>query len=167
MAATLEIDELNQLGLLTHGIVNLNTGNADGPNLAVTPDVAIRAGQNAYVKYHKLHFTDLGTASSVQNLRIWVTGVFAAGEAIQTNLWTTDGGYQRVTFQTPTPITYAANPILTADPGTANLGIGSSLTGSLTGPGSSDIWKWQYQTALNTPSGAVPTKQFMFAWDET
>lgn len=167
MAATLEIDELNQLGLLTHGVVNLNTGNADGPNLAVTPDIAIRAGQNAYAKYHRLHFLDLGSASSISNIRIWVTGTFGTGEGIQTNLWTNMGGYQVVTFQTPTPITYTANPILTSDPTTANLGIGGVLSGALSAPGSSDIWKWQYQTALNTPTGAIPTKQFIFAWDET
>jgi len=166
MAATFELSESNGAGeTVTDGISNLNYGSVDSPNLdpATYP---ITAGQNSYEKWVRCHFT--GTFNKIENIQIWKSaGDYVTGESIKTNL--TTSGYSAATYSTPTQSTstVATNDMPTSDPGSANLGIGGSLSGSLTSAGYSDYWVSQLQTTTSTPAGDVNTKTFTIQYDES
>lgn len=169
MAAHLEIDELNDVRTTTHGVYNLNVGSVDAPNITVGPKTAIKASNPAFIKYNMLHFTDFGGATEVKNLRVWMSaGSLLADEHVYTNLTSIPGIYSSPAFLIPDQNqTWSGNEMPTSAPGSANLGIDGSLAGILDAPGTSDIWKWQVRVGANTPVGALPTKRFTFAWDET
>ena len=165
MTATFELSESNGAGeTVTDGITNLNYGSADQPNLdpATYP---ITAGQNSYEKWVRCHFT--GTFNKIDNIRIWMSsGTYVTGETIKTNL--TTSGYTAASYSQPTQntSTVATNNMPTSEPSSANLGIGGSLSGSLTSEGYSDYWVSQLQTTTSTPPGDVNTKTFTIKYDE-
>ncbi len=165
MTATFELSESNGAGeTVTDGITNLNYGSADQPNLdpATYP---ITAGQNSYEKWVRCHFT--GTFNKIDNIRIWMSsGTYVTGETIKTNL--TTSGYTAASYSQPTQntSTVATNDMPTSEPSSANLGIGGSLSGSLTSEGYSDYWVSQLQTTTSTPPGDVNTKTFTIKYDE-
>lgn len=72
--------------------------------------------------------------------------------SIPTNSEETDGGTMR--------------PMATSDPGSANIGIGESLTGNLTSEGYSDYIVVQASISGTTASGATQTKTFSCSYDE-
>jgi len=164
MVATVEICESNGAGeVVTHNINNVNYGNADVPNL-VPATYPIVAGQRSYHKYIRLHVTG-GTFNKIDNIQIWKSaGNYVTGESIQTNLKTS--GYSPETYATPTTDDYTDQAMPIADPGSANLGIAGSLTGSLTAVGYSDYWKSQLKTTTSTPPGNVNQKTFTIQYDE-
>lgn len=172
MPAQIELDELNGVNVRTHGVVNLNVGVVDSPNIKVTPLVALRVGQNAFVKYNQLHVLSMGDATQIGNLRFWLAaGDLLPGEVIQTSLSSQPNVYRAVTYDVPTQATrtFGAGGNLMpgpAEPASANLGVGGLLTGHLTAPGYSDLFAWQVQLGANTPPGALRTKRFTWAWDE-
>ena len=165
MVATFELSESNgATETVTDGITNLNYGSTDAPNLdpATYP---ITAGQNSYEKWVRCHFT--GTFNKIDNIRIWMSaGTLVTGESILTNL--TTSGYTAATYATPTTSTstVATNAMPTSEPSSANLGIGGSLTGSLTAAGYSDYWVSQTQTTTAASPGDTNTKTFTIKYDE-
>jgi len=167
MTATFELSESNGASeTVTDGITNLNYGSADQANL--TPaDHPITAGENSYEKWVRCHFT--GTFNKIDNIRIWKSaGDYVTGESIKTNLTTDAGSYSAASYSQPTQntSTVATNDMPTSEPSSANLGIGGSLTGSLTSEGYSDYWVSQLQTTTSTPPGDVNTKTFTIKYDE-
>lgn len=169
MPAQLEIDELNNVSVRSHAVVNLNVGSVDAPNIVVGPLVALKANRNAYTKYNQLHFVDMGGATTISNIRIWISaGELLPTEVIQTNLSTAPITYVSPTYSVPDTSRLSFNELRmpTSEPVSANLGIGGSLTGTLTAPGYSDLWVWQVQIGSQVPVGALRTKRFTFAWDE-
>jgi len=166
MAATFELSESNGSGeTVTDGISNLNYGSTDAPNI-VPADHPIRAGENSYEKWVRCHFT--GTFNKIENIKIWKSaGDYVTGETIKTNL--TTSGYSAATYSTPTDSTstVATNDMPTSEPSGPNLGIGGSLSGSLTSAGYSDYWVSQLQTTTSTPPGDVNTKTFTIQYDES
>lgn len=168
MSATVEIDEENGSSnspALTHNIGNSNMGSIDYPNLnPVTYPIA--AGGNSYEKWQLIHVTDMGSSTRINNFQVWRSGDLGAGAAHLTNARTS--GYSATTgFSTPTAATssVATQTMPTGSPGTANLGIGGNLGGSLTAPGSSDFLVHQIQTSRNALSGSVTTMNYQY--DET
>lgn len=166
MAATIEIDEANGAGeTLTHNITNSNMGSTDAVNLdpvafPVTP------GANTYEKWQKLHVTAMGGSSKIDNLKIWRTTALGANATHLTNARTASYG-GAPTYATPiiTNSTIATQTMPTAVPGSANLGIGGSLAGSLTATGSSDYLVHQIQTTGSAVAGATMTMNYQY--DET
>lgn len=76
------------------------------------------------------------------------TGTFS----VPTNSEETSGGTMRA--------------LATSDPGSANIGISESLTGSLTAEGYSDYIVVQAKIDASTASGATQTKSFVLSYDE-
>jgi len=165
MAATVEICESNTVSeTITHNVTNLNWGNSDAPNLAYA-SYPVTAGNNAFIKYDRLHVTAMGGSNKIDNTQIFKSaGGYVTGEGIQTCLRTS--GYTAVTYATPVTTTYTDQVMPIADPAAANLGIAGSLAGSLTAIGYTDYWKWQTQTTGSTPPGNTAQKTFTIQYDE-
>lgn len=165
-AATVEIDEANTVSqTLTHSITNTNMGSSDAVNLDPVAFPVV-AGANTYEKWQKVHVTAMGGSSKIDNLQIWRTSALGGAAVHLTNAKTsTYAGAP--TFATPvaTASTIAINTMPSADPAAANLGIGGSLTGSLTAVGSSDYLVHQIQTNAADVAGSTSTMNYQY--DET
>jgi hypothetical protein len=167
-AATVEIDESNGAGeTVTHNFTNTNMGSTDAVNLdpvayPLTPNT------RTYAKYQKVHVTNIGTSSKIDNLKIWRTGALGTG-GTQTHVTnarlTSYGG--AATYATPvnTAITGADQTMPSSVPATANLGIGGSLSGSLVAAGYSDYLIHQITTDSSSTAGSTSTMNYQY--DET
>jgi len=164
MAASTEVHEAYGAGPTTTVATNYNFGSTTLANL--TPATyPITAGQNSYEKYWKVYFS--GTFTKVDNLQIWkVSGVYKTNEVIKTNL--TTASYSASSYAEPVTTTSskATYTFPTTDPGSANLGISGSLTGSFASAGTTDYWVCQTQTQTDTPAGAVNEKTIRVQYDE-
>jgi hypothetical protein len=166
-AATVEIDERNgaPAGTLTHNIADTDMGNSDS---ATVDPVAfpITPGQNTFEKWQQIHVTAMGGSSKIDNLQVWRTGALGGAAVHLTNARTTSYG-GAPTYATPTASasSIATQTMPTSDPGAANLGIGGSLTGNLTGAGSSDYLVHQIQTNAGDTAGSTSTMNYQY--DET
>jgi len=168
MAAIVEIDEQNgkvASSIHTHNIANSNMGSADASSLDPAKN-PIAQGANSYEKWQLIHVVSMGTATSISNLKVWRTGSLGAHANHLTNARTTSYG-GAVNFTTPTNAvsTVATQSMPTSAPTSANLGIGGSLTGSLTSPGYSDFLVHQIQTDTSAISGSSTTLNY--SYDET
>lgn len=168
MAATVEIDEANGAGeTLTHNITNTNMGSADSANLDAVAN-PITPGNRSYIKYQKIHVTAMGGSSKIDNLQVWRTGSLGTGgtHTHVTNARTSSYG-GALTYATPvaSAVTGVDQTMPSSDPGAANLGIGGSLTGSLTGTGSSDYLGHQLTTDSSATAGSTSTMNYQY--DET
>ena len=165
MAATVEVDEQNGKSsspALTHNIGNSNMGSQDAANLDPTTN-PIAPGENSYEKWQMIHVTDMGASSKISNLQVWRTGDLGAHAIHLTNAKTQNyGGAAGYTTPTTTISRVATQHMPTADPGSANLGIGGSLTGSLTSSGYSDFLVHQIQTAPPALSGSITTMNYQY-----
>lgn len=169
MAATVEIDEANGAGeTLTHSITNSNMGSTDAVNLdpvayPVTP------GNATYIKYQKIHVTAMGGSSKIDNLKVWRTGSLGTGGTHTHITNARTASYAgALTYATPvatTPVATVTQTMPSSVPGTANLGIGGSLTGSLTATGSSDYLGHQITTDSSATAGSTTTMNYQY--DET
>lgn len=166
MAATVEIDEANTVSeTLTHGISDTDMGTADSATVDPVANPVI-PGSNTYEKWQKIHVTNMGGSSKIDNLRVWRTGALGGAAVHKTNARTSSYG-GAATFATPTTTTssVATQTMPTSEPGSANLGIGGSLTGSLTATGSSDYLVHQIQTNASDTAGSTSTMNYEY--DET
>ena len=168
MAATFAWSQSNGAGeTITDSIGSINMGSNDSANL-VPETYPITAGNNSYEVYVRGKFT--GTYTKVDNLQFWKSaGAYQTGETI---FWT--GSVQEGSYATPTASasSVAVGSIPTADPGTANVSIGGSLSGSLFSSGAGDTGSYtdyivmQTETTSSTPAGATNIKTFTIQWDE-
>jgi hypothetical protein len=167
MAATVEIDEFNgaSAGTATHNITNSNMGSVDAVNLDPVAN-PVTPGNNTFEKFQKVHVTAMGGSSKIDNLKVWRTGALGGAATHKTNAReTTYGGAAAAATPIATVSTLATQTMPTAAPTNANLGIGGSLTGSLTATGSSDFLIHQIQTNAADTTGATCTLNFQY--DET
>lgn len=168
MPATIEICESNGAGeTITHNITNSNMGSSDAVNLdpLVYP---ITPGNRTYAKYQRIHVTAMGGSSKIDNLKVWRTGALGSGgtHGHVTNARTTSyGGAATYAQPVATAITGADQVMPTSVPATANLGIGGSLTGSLTATGYSDYLIHQITTDASATAGSTSTMNYQY--DET
>lgn len=163
MAATVEIDEANGVGqTLTHGITNSNMGSSDAVNVDPVAYPVV-PGANTYEKFQKIHVTNMGGSSAIQNLKIWRTGALG-GAAVHLTNAKLSAYAGAPTYATPvaTASPLAVNTMPSSVPATANLGIGGSLTGSLTAVGSSDYLVDQIQTNAADVAGSTSTKNYQY-----
>ncbi len=168
MAATVEIDEANGAGeTLTHDITNSNMGSDDSVNLnAVTYSIA--PNTRTYIKYQKIHVTAMGGSSKIDNLQIWRTGSLGTGGTPHhyTNARTSSyGGALEYATPTRSAVSGVDQEMPTSAPGSANLGIGGSLSGALTATGSSDYLGHQIAVDASATAGSTTTMNYQY--DET
>lgn len=166
MAATVEIDEANSAGeTLSHNITDSDMGSTDAVNMDPVT-YPITPGDNSYEKWQKIHVTAMGGSSKIDNLKVWRTGSLGANATHLTNARTASYG-GAPTFATPTDASssIATQTMPSSLPGSANLGIGGSLSGSLTATGSSDYLVHQIQTTASAVAGATMTMNYQY--DET
>jgi len=165
-AATVEICESNGAGeTVTHSITDTDMGSTDAANLdpvayPVTP------GNRTYIKYQRFHVTAMGGSSKIDNLKVWRSGALGGAATHVTNARTTTYG-GALTYATPvaSSVSGVDQTMPTSEPGTANLGIGGSLTGSLTATGYSDYLGHQIVTNAGDTAGSTSTMYYQY--DET
>lgn len=163
MAATVSIAESNGAGeTVTASITNTNMGNTEAVNLdpvayPVTP------GDRTYAKYQRFNVTNMGGSSAIQNLKVWRTGALGGAATHVTNARLTSYA-GAATYATPvkTAITGADQTMPTSVPATANLGVGGSLTGTLTATGYSDYLIHQIVTNAADTVGSTNTMNYQY-----
>ncbi len=168
MAATVEVDEENGKSgspALTHNIVSSNMGSVDASNLNPIKN-PIAQGKNSFEKWQLVHVTDMGTSSSISNIRVWRTAALGANAVHTTNASVTS---YRGEAEYRTPVDSVSNIAVfnmpTVIPGSANLGVRGSLTASITEVGYSDFLVHQIQTTEAALSGS--TTVMNYSYDET
>lgn len=171
-AATVEIDESNGAGeTVTHNITNSNMGSTDAVNLDPVA-YPITPGNNSFEKWQRIHVTDIGTSSKIDNLKVWRTTALGANATHKTNAREADYDGAQVFDTSNGPLatdrsaTYGYTQTMpTAAPTGANLGIGGALDGALTAAGYSDYLVHQIQTTASAIAGATMTMNYQY--DET
>jgi hypothetical protein len=140
-------------------VSNFNFGTTDGKEL--TPaSYPIFAGSNSYEKYVAGSWS--GVFTKINNVQFYMSaGSYGTGEVIK---WTGSS----TNYVQPTTVTsmIAVGSLPTSDPGTANVSLGSSLTGSLVTEGRSDWIVMQYQITGSAEPGPVNQKSHTIQWDE-
>lgn len=166
MAATVEIDESNGAGeTVTHDITDSDMGSTDAANMDPVANPIV-AGNRSYAKYQRFHLTALGGSSKINNLKVWRTGALGGSATHVTNARTSSYG-GAATYATPvaTAISGVDQTMPTSEPGSANLGIGGSLSGERTTTGHSDYLIHQIVTNGADTAGASTTMNYQY--DET
>lgn len=163
MSLTVQIDEANGAGeTVTANISNSNMGSVDAVNLDPVAN-PVTPGANTFEKWQKMHVTAMGGSSAFLNLKIWRTTALGGAATHKTNARTSSYG-GAPTYATPTASSssVATQTMPTSAPGSANLGIGGSLSGSLTATGSSDYLVHQIQTNAADTAGATTTMHYQY-----
>jgi len=138
---------------------NLNFGSTIAANLAPST-YPITAGTYSYEKWVRAYFS--GSFTRIDNIQFWKSaGAYVSGETIA---WT--GQQTAYAAPTTTASVYATTALPTADPGTANVSIGGSLSGSLTSTGYSDYMILQTSVTTAASAGATNTKTLTLQYDE-
>lgn len=164
MAATVEICESNGASeTITHNITNTNMGSTDAANL-VAASYPLDPGNRSYTKYQRFHVTAMGGSSAVNNLKIWVSaGSYSGSDTHVTNARESSyGGAATYAQPVTTAVSGVDQTFPTAEPSGANVGIGGSLTGELTGTGYSDYFIHQLNIHSGTTTGATLTVSFQY-----
>lgn len=153
MAATFAWSESNGAGeTVTDGILNVNFGNLDSPNLS-SPNNRVVAGNNSYEKWNRGKFS--GSYTTIDNLKFYKSaGSLPSNVTIKAEVNTA--------YATPTDSTssVALNNVPTTE--------GSALVPDSTGasPDYSGYIIMQMQTTIAATPGAVPTQTFTMKYDE-
>lgn len=166
-AATVEIDEQNgaPAGTTTHNITDTDMSTEDS---STTDPVAnpVTPGNNTMEKWQKIDVTNLGGSSKIDNLKIWRTSALGGSAVHLTNARTASyGGAETYAQPTVSASSIATETMPTSEPGSANLGIAGSLSGSLTSTGQSDYLVHQIQTNAGDVAGSTSTMNYQY--DET
>jgi len=175
MSATVYIEETNGASGSEVNSVdpdNLNMGSVDATELVPSSyPITAKADGHAYEKWLRLFVSNMGGSSQVDNVKMWLSdlgGGWKTGEGMSCNLVT--GGYTPISaYATPvdTDSTVATQAMPESEPGSANIGIGGSLSGSITSaPSHSDWVVLQLDVTASTPAGSLNTKTITIQWDE-
>ena len=173
MVATFSWVEYNTQATDTGVPTNLNLGSTNARNLAPST-YPITAATYSYSKWVRGMWT--GSFTRIDNLQFWMSASgtgYVTGEKL--NYSGTTGTYDGTsTYKTPTSSLETKGgtlkPIIVADPAAANIGVGGSLTGSITtsaaGFNMSDFIIVQASIANTASAGAVQQKTFTLQYDE-
>ncbi len=165
MAATVTISEYNGSETETTNISDTDMGSTDAANLDPVANPVV-PGENTFEKWQTLSVDAMGGSSAIDNLKIWRTGALGGSATHDTNAReTTYGGAESWSAPTASTSTVATETMPTSEPSGANLGIGGSLTGSLTATGESDYLVHQIQTDSGDTAGSTSTMNYQY--DET
>jgi hypothetical protein len=166
MAATVEICESNGVGeTITHNISNSNMGSTDAEALDPVT-YPINAGDRSYIKYQRLHVTNMGGISKVDGIQVWRSGSLGGSTTHVTNARTSSYA-GALSYATPvnTSVSGVSQTMPTSAPGSTNLGIAGSLASGLTATGYSDYLGHQLITDVADTVGSTST--LSFSWTET
>lgn len=166
MPATVTINEYNGAGETeSANIANSNMGSVDSAELDPVA-YPIVPSENSFEKWQKIVVTAMGGSSKIDNLKIWRTGSLGSYASHKTNARESSyGGAESYAQPTESTSSVATQDMPTSEPTGANLGIGGSLSGSLTGTGSSDYLVHQIQTTGSATAGSTSTMNYQY--DET
>lgn len=123
----------------------------------------ITAGKNSMEVYLKADFT--GTFNQIDNLQFWQSAAFSPATGL-TLKWCPNGTATYVDPVTATS-TVADTAMPTSDPGSENVYIGGTASGSLTAAGMSDYIVIQLQTTTAAAAGDTSLAEFTFQYDES
>lgn len=139
-----------------------NFKSADDATAANYSSNPVVAGENSYEVWIRAHLT--GTFNTIENLQFWMSTDFSPNTGLSVK-W--EG--EQTTYVTPTASTssVATTAVPTSDPGTANVSIGGSLSGQLTGAGYSDYIVLQLQTTTSAAAGDSSLAVFTLQYDES
>lgn len=166
VAATVFLSESNGAGaVVTDNVANMNFGGADVPNLvaATHPIVRATAGQSySFTKYFRVKVAALGDSVLIQNLKRWKT----AGTYNQNEILIALGAAPA--YATPVQTVLSGNTIETAEPASANVGIGGAFAGQINAaPAYSNYSPMQMHINSLTPIGAIGTITIIWQYDES
>lgn len=139
-----------------------NFKNADDATAANYSSNPITAGNNSYEVWLRAHFT--GTFNQVDNLQFWMSTDFSPNTGLTMKYKANNVGAYVTPVATTSTVATVAMP--TSDPGTANVSIGTSLSGNLTGAGYSDYIVLQLQTTVSAAAGDTSLATFTLQYDE-
>jgi hypothetical protein len=167
MVATFSWVEYNLTAGDTGVPTNLNLGSTNARNLAPST-YPITAGTYSYSKWVRANYS--GSFTRIDNLQFWMSASgsgYVTGETLAVSA-TTSSYAGTGTYAVPTNAAsaQAVNAMPIADPGAANIGIGGSLTGSLTAAGDSDFIVVQASITAAASAGPVQQKTFTLQYDE-
>lgn len=117
----------------------------------------------SYEVWLRAHFTD--TFNTVDNLQFWMSTNFSPATGL-TVKWNGDTSGAYVT-PVKTDSTIATATVPSSDPGTANVSIGASLSGSLVAAGFSDYIVLQLDCGLTAAPGDTSLATFSLQYDES
>ena len=153
MPSIFEFSESNGAGeVVTDGILNVNYGNLDSPNLA-SPNNRVVAGANSFEKWFRGHFT--GTFTTISNLKFWKSGgSLGTGVSIK--------AAADATYATPTDsISVVATSNEPTTSGTALVPTAPVMTGDYSG-----YITMQLQTTGAASPGSIGTQTHSLRYDE-
>lgn len=167
MVATFSWVEYNLTAGDTGVPTNLNLGSTNASDLAPST-YPITAGTYSYSKWVRANYS--GTFTRIDNLQFWMSASgsgYVTGETLYVSATTASyGGTDTFVTPTNTVDAQANNAMPVADPAASNIGIGGSLTGSLTGAGESDFIVVQASITGAASAGPVQQKTFTLQYDE-
>lgn len=167
MVATFSWVEYNATAGDTSVPTNLNLGSTNDADIQPST-YPITAGTYSYSKWVRAHFS--GSFTRIDNLQFWMSASgsgYVTGETLFVAATTASyGGTSTYVSPTNTVDAQANNAMPTADPAAANMGIGGSLTGSLTAKGDSDFIVVQASITSAASAGPVQQKTFTLQYDE-
>jgi hypothetical protein len=171
MVATFSWIEYNATAGDTGVPTNLNLGSTNARNLAPST-YPITAGTFSYSKWVRGAWT--GSFTRIDNLQFWMSASgsgYVTGEYLLASATTASyAGTASYVAPTTNADAQAANAMPSADPGAANIGVGGSLTNSVTTSASpnnmSDFIVVQASITAAASAGPVQQKTFTLQYDE-
>jgi len=153
MSATFAWSESNgAIPTVTDGILNVNFGNLDSPNLA-SPNNRVVAGNNSFEKWNRGKFS--GVYTTIDNLKFYKSsGTLPANTSIKAAV--------NAVYAQPVS---TASAVATVDVPTT---LGTALVPTAPGasPSYSGYITMQLQTTAAAPPGAIATQTFTLQYDE-
>jgi hypothetical protein len=171
MVATFSWVEYNTQATDTGVPTNLNLGSVNARNLAPST-YPITAGTYSYSKWVRGVWS--GAFTRIDNLQFWMSASgsgYVTGESLKCSASTaTYAGTSTYAAPVQTVDAKAAVAMPVANPGSHNIGIGGSLTGSITTStapnNASDFIVIQASIKSTASAGAVQQKTFTIQYDE-
>lgn len=165
MAATFNWNQVNGAGAVSTDLgTSGNLANFKNIDSATAADYAanpITAGLNSYEVFLRGHFS--GSFNRVDDIRLWMSTNFSPSTGLSV-FWK---GTQVIYLQPAAGTSsLATTSIGTTDPGTANVSIGGSLTGSLTSSGATDFIVLQLRTTSAAAAGDTSLAVFTMSYSE-
>ncbi len=171
MSALVQIDQTNGTapGTTTPGVASLPHGSVDAAGLDPVAN-GMRPGENSMEVWVRFNVTSLGGAGSVKGFRLYSTTPRPTGFTWGFNGHVTQGTYdatKKTVYETPgTGAAKTPNSLPTSQPASPNLGIGGSLQGVLTVPGTTDFLVSQHRYRADALAG-FPAGILTFEYDVT
>jgi hypothetical protein len=169
MAATIELDESNGSSeVLSHAVASLAMGTIDATGMVPGATGARQTpGSNGMAKMLRLHLTALGGGLGVANVRVYCDPS-VSGWSLFANAHTVQGTYDAkklTAYLAPSVVTTdVPNALPVADPGSPNLGIAGSLSGTLAAVGWTDYLRIQLRAAAGVVASF--SSPCFFAYDD-